>query len=169
MPYLRGGVAMNPVRFDQLLRSYMRRYPRRWLNQTVLGLAVGSVLGASATERASAKKNKKHHKQNCRPCKKRKNGRCRGNKPNNSSCKGDGRCLKGICNPRPTCSPAGLGPCYPSCCSGGCIDIFDPGTGGFTPLGCPCSSVGRPCHETSDCCQPPSEPVPRSCVGYVCQ
>jgi hypothetical protein len=166
---------MDPVRFDQLLRSLMRRYPslmrrypRRWLNQAVLGLAVGSVLGASATERAAAKKHKNNKKKNCPPCKKRKNGRCRGNKPNNTVCKGDGRCLDGVCQPRPTCSPAG-GPCgIPPCCATGCIDIMLPG-GEIVPGGCPCSSAGRPCYETSDCCQPPSEPVPRSCVGYVCQ
>ena len=88
---------------------------------------------------------------------------------NDTACNGDGRCLHGVCNPKPTCLPFGTacsaaGP-DPSCCSGSSINAFN-----F--LGCEQSSSGEPCHD-NDLQPTPAGPHTEcrsgTCVGYRCQ
>ena len=165
-----GGSEMDADRFDRLLRSLVTVRSRRGISRFLIGSVVGSSLTPLALQSGLvAKQGHRHHKKkSCPPCKQKKNGKCRGAKPNDAACNGDGRCLNGVCNPKPTCSPAG-GPCgLPPCCATGCIDILLPDMT-IVPGFCPCSQPGQPCHETSHCCQPPSQPVARSCIGYVCQ
>lgn len=159
----------------RLLRFLTSTGTRRTLSQTTLGIAVTRLLGTS-TPRLTVAKHKRHHKnkhtnknkpkKTCAPCTTLVSGLCQGSQPNDTACEGDGRCLDGVCKPRPTCGRPGP-VCINPCC-GGCIDAPD-GMGGIIELGCSCSPVGSPCYETSDCCQPPQESAPRSCVGYVCQ
>lgn len=79
---------------------------------------------------------------------------CQG-QADDAACNGDGKCLKGGCNPKPDCK-AGGEPCSGNlnCCSEACA-------GGL------CSSqgfalVGEPCQVNGDCSS-------RRCVGYRCQ
>jgi hypothetical protein len=116
------------------------------------------------------RRDKRRKKQRCRPeaCPQPESpcqeAICQGNvcavsqKPNNTSCNGDGRCLDGVCNAPPDCMSAGTAGCNTSstpCCS----DVCDSGQ----PSGrCEPGEAGKPCLQDSDC-------VSNSCVGYVCQ
>jgi hypothetical protein len=88
---------------------------------------------------------------------------CQG-QPDDTPCNGDGRCLNGVCNPKPTCSLGRRGisgsiTCNKTtpetCCSGECIT--------FGVDICDTSATGKPCVETENC------DANLACVGYVCR
>ncbi len=80
---------MDADRFDTLVRALTAARSRRGLTRILFGLAFGSA--AAAAPMAEAKKNKP-----CPPCKKRKQGKCKKNKPNGKACDG-GTCQGGRC------------------------------------------------------------------------
>ncbi len=92
--------------------------------------------------------------------------RCRLRKADDAPCLRHGKCLKGICNQRPTCEPAGtectvvdgeVDPeCCAACCSGACRSI--PGAGAFCRQGL----AGSPCFDSTDCAEK------LTCIGYRC-
>ena len=75
--------------FDTLTRSLTTTGSRR----RALGSLLAGTLGlfGSQTEQAAARK-----KKQCPPCKKRKQGKCRGTLPDGAACAG-GTCLGGRC------------------------------------------------------------------------
>ena len=75
---------METARFDVLSRALSRERSRR----TALAALLAGPLALLGVTETTAK-----HKQR-NPCK---------GKPDDTPCKGDGRCLLGVCNPRPTC------------------------------------------------------------------
>jgi len=92
----------------------------------------------------------------CAACEVCVNGACQA-ASDDTACNSNGRCLKGICNPRPTCAGAGAdcGTNKSECCSGGCVTTassFD---------SCVAGTIGSPCRDTVDC-------VSHICVGYRC-
>jgi hypothetical protein len=132
---------MDAHHFDALARSLSLPGSRR----SVLG---GLLLGAlgllgTRTDKAAAKK-----KKPCPPCKKRKQGKCKGVLPDGTACAG-GTCQRGSCVARVDPPPAdgdcppGQKPCggscipnnqcctdgdcpaaTPRCCSGACVDVL---------------------------------------------
>src|SRR5215208_721024 len=80
---------LDSNRFDSLTRSLLSGGSRR----TLLGTAFAGVLG---TLRGSTIEAKKKKKKSCPPCKKRKQGKCKKNKPNGTVCRG-GSCRSGRC------------------------------------------------------------------------
>src|SRR5215217_1632571 len=91
---------MHASPFETLLRSLSLAPSRRTLSRALLGLAFGSAVPVA--QRAAAKK-----KKPCPPCKKRKQGKCKANLPNETPCSG-GKCQNGSCVP--TVPPPPLGP-----------------------------------------------------------
>jgi len=81
---------MDSSRFDALTKGLSAAGSRRRVLGGLLAGALGTVLsGASAVEAAKKKKP-------CPPCKKRKNGKCRGTLPDGTACSG-GTCQGGRC------------------------------------------------------------------------
>jgi hypothetical protein len=79
---------------------------------------------------------------------------------NDAPCNGDGRCLAGVCNPRPDCDPVGT-PCSPAgpntaCCSDVCFEIL------FGPVVCDNGTPNTRCFGAGQCFPP------LQCVGYRC-
>jgi hypothetical protein len=166
---------MDGSQFDTLLRSLTTARSRRGAVVGLLGGALG-LLGLTDSE---AKRKKKHHKKKgqgspppsppasppppcpagCAACQECQNGACV-TKANDSTCNGDGRCLNGTCNPRPTCL-ANEATCTEGgtpCCSGNCEDPA--GANVFFCLGV--ASAGAICQENVHC-------LSNACVGYRCQ
>jgi hypothetical protein len=169
---------MDSERFADLVRSLMAHATRRG----ALGTALLGALGALGVgwQGADARKRKRKKKKKCRgcpTCKKCVKGRCRPvpdftpcggdcqecqggqcvNKANDSACDDGGKCLDGVCNPRPECTDGNVGGCEPnptSCCSGTC-DVPPPG--GVCQLG----SAGAQCKANSGC-------ISGSCIGFRC-
>ena len=80
---------MDGVRFDTLTCSLTQTGSRRRALLTTLGGVLSSGLGLASVDETVAKKK-------CPPCKKRKNGKCKKNKPNGTACDG-GTCQSGRC------------------------------------------------------------------------
>jgi hypothetical protein len=145
---------VDALRFDVLTRALVDTAPRR----AILGIGAASFLGVLGLDNADAKKTRKKCKKKCGPCEKCKKGTCK-SKPDDTTCLGKGKCLRGRCNPLPICIGA-LNDCPPSgstveCCSGHCTS-----TG--MVVACSFSSPGGLCIDSDDCFGNP-------CVGYRCQ
>jgi hypothetical protein len=155
---------MDAARFARLVFSLTAARSRRTLSQTVLGLAVGGVLGAASSERAAAKKK-------CAPCKKRKQGKCKGKKPDGTACS-SGTCQGGRCVSAAPCVPqdpvtvcaAGCGTRSDNC---GRIVVCPCATGqhclsnGSCATECPVSNFS--CSTGNCICSLPSKDGPRFC------
>jgi hypothetical protein len=84
---------MDADRFDALSRSLTAFGSRRHALAAFLGGVLGSAVGAALIEEATARKR-------CSPCKKRKQGKCKGKKPDGTPCPG-GTCQGGHCAASP--------------------------------------------------------------------
>jgi hypothetical protein len=85
---------MDADRFDSLARSLRDAACRR----TIIGLLSTSTLGGALASLAVGDAEAKNRKRpRCRPCRKRKNGRCKGKKPNGTVCGVDKVCRDGKC------------------------------------------------------------------------
>jgi hypothetical protein len=84
---------MDADRFDALSRSLTAFGSRRHALAAILGGVLGSAVGAALIEEATARKR-------CSPCKKRKQGKCKGKKPDGTPCPG-GTCQGGHCAASP--------------------------------------------------------------------
>jgi hypothetical protein len=148
---------MDDSRFDTLVRSLTDVRSRRGLTRLLAGVAVSgplALLGLAETEgkgkKGKKKKKKKKKRSTTSP------GPCAG-KPNDSACNGDGKCLNGVCNPKPTCigegsSCAGLG--NAACCTKAC-------EGGECDGGSDSEPNNAECQVDADC-------QSRRCLGYRC-
>jgi hypothetical protein len=161
---------MDGSRFDALTRLVERGTKRRQLLRS-LGVGVLGGLGRYAVPETEATLAAgKGCRENCGPCAtcqpgkcKRKHGKkkCKAGacvpRADDSSCDGSGRCLNGVCNPRPTCAPRNEN-CIPDgdCCSGICA-YFD-----MALNYCEAGPADTPCYDGDDC-------ESASCVGYRCQ
>lgn len=145
---------MDAARFDRWTRAWSIVHSRRGLNRTLVGVTLAGVLGAARIEATGAKKSKK----SCPACRTKKQGRCKGHKPDDTNCEGGGKCLNGKCNPPPTCAAFGDFPCTASsCCSLQCC------THPIVPDPFCCSSQpGERCYDDGDCFGE------ATCVGYRC-
>lgn len=85
---------MDAARFDTLVRSLTDSRPRRGVLAASLGGVLG-LLGLAHPNTGEAKK-----KKPCPPCKKRKHGKCKKNKPDGTTCRG-GTCQSGRCTTPP--------------------------------------------------------------------
>jgi hypothetical protein len=138
--------SMDADRFDALSRSLSDACSRRG----VLASLLGATLGLVGLDRTEAKKK-------CPPCKKRKNGKCKKNKPDGTACPG-GACQRGVCQP----TPAPEDPCPGQrLCDGACIPTNQCCTAADCPAGYQCCSgvcsdtkklPFRPCSQDIDCC-----------------
>jgi hypothetical protein len=137
---------MDPARFDRLVRAVAATPTRRRVSQVLAGLVASGVIESARRDEVTAKKR-------CKPCRRRKKGTCKGKKPNDTSCNGEGKCFAGTCIPRPTCV-GNAGNCSQAvqCCSGFCDGIE-----------CFAGGAGTECYETSDCT------IGLSCIGYRCR
>jgi hypothetical protein len=180
---------MDANRLDDAVRLLAARASRRGL---IGGLAAGllaalpfPLLSAEvAAKKKGKRKKKKKNEASCPPCQSRQQGKCLpspwgtpcednpckecqngtcANKPNDSACQGAGRCLNGVCNPPPTCTPA-FQPCYvslPPLCCGDNLACWS-SVQGTTPT---CRGYfggeGSPCHTGIDCRS-------QECIGYRC-
>lgn len=151
---------MHATRFDQLARGLSHHSNRR----TLLGVTIASLLSLPGQQVGAAKKNKKRKKAQ-EKCKKRgtcwtfKKGKCK-RTPDDTACRGSGKCLKGRCNPLPICVQA-LEACPAAslpiaCCSRDCTN-----SGEYQ--GCSFSSPGGLCIDSGDC------GPGRVCIGYRCR
>lgn len=146
---------MDAARFGHRLRVLPPIPTRRDVARALAGLALGATLAPTWNDGAVAKKNK----ETCGPCERRKNGKCRGTKPDDAPCNGDGKCFAGTCVRRPTCLGFGQecdGPGNGPCCSGICI----------ANLICLASNFDQPCHAHTDCS---TVPTPLQCIAYRCR
>src|SRR5215207_1857345 len=104
---------MDADRFDALSRSLTDARSRRG----ALASLLGATLGLVGLDRTEAKKT-------CPPCKKRKKGKCKKNKPDGTACPG-GTCRGGVCQPLVNSSPVDSSPGDPcpgqKLCNGVCI------------------------------------------------
>jgi hypothetical protein len=159
---------MDEIRFDSLTRSLTTARSRR---RALGGLLTGvfGVLSRPEPEEAAAhdlkdkckkksgeakkkclKKAKQHAAQHARQTP--PPGPCIA-KPNDAACNGNGRCLNGVCNPKPQCLDHEAACFTPGeCCSGLCQSFIN----NCDPRG---AANGSPCHSGFDC---------RSgyCLGY---
>ena len=76
---------MDDAGFDRLTRRLAASGSRRRAVIAAVGGALGLVLGTSSGDEAAAGKR-------CPPSKERHHGRCRKNRPNDTPCKGTGKC-----------------------------------------------------------------------------
>jgi hypothetical protein len=133
---------------------------RRDVARALAGFAFGGTLVAADDTEAKHKHKHKHkHHKTCDPCQRKRHGKCRGKRPDGTSCHGDGQCFQGTCVPRPTCG-GNLGICSDSvdCCSNACLDF--PGA----PFAfCAASQAGDACLESTDCAPT------LSCIAYRCR
>jgi hypothetical protein len=81
------------------------------------------------------------------------------NRPDDSPCGSNGKCLAGVCNALPTCGAYGtLCSEHSQCCGGTCVIPILPST-------CYFSDAGEPCRTTTDC----YPTLGLTCVGYRCK
>jgi hypothetical protein len=178
---------MDAGRFDSLARSLRCAASRRAIIGLLAGSTLGSARSALAVADAEAKnrnRNRHRHRRKCRPCRTRKNGRCKGKKPNGTVCGVDKICRRG------TCVSAG-GPQFPACsasndfCSGdqatclgnvecGCFVTVESDTicgNLFHFEGCPtttgCTSSGQ-CRDVEFCVALPCCPEGRAVCVPLC-
>ena len=166
---------MDAVRFDTLSRTLTHARSRR----AALAALLGGTFGLVVLDRTAAKKK-------CPPCKKRKNGKCKKNKPDGTACPG-GTCQRGRCQPT---SSAPVDPCPDQCCTredcpagslccnGVCSDTkLEAGQNcffaedccsnycqrsmNFSDYRCAATCRGKQCSQESHCCRgEPCLPVP---------
>jgi hypothetical protein len=143
---------MDPDRFAALTR----RLPHGLTRRRGLGLLASLGLpGLVAPESAAARK-----KKPCPPCKKRKEGKCKGRKPDGTPCPG-GTCQGGQCTTALAPSPVCPAPCpfcrvcnpataqcevCPETCEW-CFTLSD----SSTVCGDGGSTVNKPCATSGDC------------------
>jgi hypothetical protein len=177
---------MDQDRFDRLARLTRLRLSRR----AGLGIALVTALGLApeATAKRRCKRprkrcggkcvNVKTNRKNCGRCRracgageKCKRGRCRPasnecvGQPDHTRCGdlGAGRCVSGVCIPRPTCGEQDTviedGDCS-HCCSGECEPITTgPSAGRHL---CTWAQAGQQCRVSRECFDG------QACVGYRC-
>ena len=136
---------MDAHHFDALARSLSLPGSRRGVLGSLLAGALG-LLGPRPDEVAAKKK------KPCPPCKKRKQGKCKGTLPDGSACPG-GTCQGGSCLPPPSPPP----PPPPLTPTGPCDGRSDDAA---------CNATGRCLH--GECIPPPScDGAGTSCSGSV--
>jgi hypothetical protein len=152
---------MDDARFDALTRSLTRGTTRRGLGRLLGGLTLGGPLASLLTSPKTAAKQKK--KKSCPPCKKKKDGKCKTNKPDGTLCENGGSCLRGSCQPAeappdppPPAPPEGC-PSGQKPCAGGCIASSQC----CTNADCPVS--GQVCNAGRQCACPAA--LPETCGG----
>lgn len=171
---------MHGSSFDTLTRAFVELRSRRGLGRLLGGLLIAGSLSplASVATVAKAKKGKKKAKKKakrrdpvspppafcaaqtegtpCGECRVCRGGAC-GAAPDDTACAGDGLCLVGRCNPRPTCAMKGV-----SCGANG-TECCGPCSGGIgMPGSCGASGLRQACLEDDDCA------AGLQCVGYAC-
>jgi len=156
---------MDGSHFDALTKELSAPGSRR---RALGGLFAGALgLLSIQTDEGAAKKTKP-----CPPCKKRKQGKCKKNRPDGAACPG-GECRGGNCiataSPPGAC-PAGRVSCdgqcrltpggacnsHAECCSNYCY------TRGAYPGECYPSCLGKTCTQDADCC------VNVGCIAATC-
>jgi hypothetical protein len=132
---------------DRLARMLGASPTRRGITRVLTGMTLAGTL--TAAHDAAARRKKK-----CKACRFRKRGRCRGKKPNETPCNGDGKCFDGACIVKPQCDGVGA-QCDPSgpvnCCNGCFIDTCQPG------------SANDECFVTADCF------AGLTCIAFRCR
>jgi hypothetical protein len=177
--------------FDAWLRQAMRDGSRRGVLRRVIGALAAALLGfvgrstyeeveaaqhrrrtpewrhmhAGSHDRSRVRSSGQKHKKNCPPCKKRKDGKCKKNKPDGTVCEG-GTCQSGSCvQPVPPLPPPG-GLCPPEefrcgyfCCPAKtfpvcCAPDFNPDGASCWPPGYQCCVPvgGGACGPDQTCC-----------------
>ena len=139
---------MGTDTFDRLALVLGAAPPRRALLRLFAAFTLGGVVMVDGRD-ASAKK--------CAPCKKKKKGKCKKNRANDTLCEETGLCLKGACNQPPTCDPAFFIACFgdDDCCSNDCQGLFPNSQ-------CGRGGKGSECFSDNDC-------LSNDCVGFRCQ
>jgi hypothetical protein len=93
---------MDETRFDALTRSLTSGTTRRGLGRLLGSLTLGGVLAtwlSPAETQAKKKNNDNDKKKSCPSCKKKKDGKCKANKPDGTACENGGQCQSGSCVP----------------------------------------------------------------------
>lgn len=144
------------MHFDRMTRTLTDAFTRR----SVLTRLGGAAFAAVALQLPGVAEAKKKKRKKCGPCRTKKKGKCKGTKPDDTACNGDGKCFAGACIPRPTClasASACTQPAAGACCSGIC-------SAAHGDL-CLFSDIGEPCYTGSDCNGAPLTP----CIAYRCR
>ncbi|HEU5432097.1 MAG TPA: hypothetical protein VFU81_10565 [Thermomicrobiales bacterium] len=139
---------MDAERLASVLRSLATSGSRR----TVLG---GVIAGPAVFQRLTQAKASSRKKRKKSPC---------ARQPNDASCKGTGRCLSGICNPKPTC--LGFGADCTTNRDGCCCHLCKSKSGVTYTCLHDGANAGDPCQSDDDC---DNFTFHLRCVGYVCQ
>jgi hypothetical protein len=181
---------MDPNRFDTLARSLMatsRRHVLGILSSSAVGVLTPLLQRADVEAGKRKKKKKKKKKKGITPvlpapppfcasqpdgapcgfCRRCQSGTCAADMAqNDAACGSDGtgRCLNGVCNPRPTCSFRGEH----------CNTVADCCSAGSTKVITRCDTTFATCEGRSDTGQPCLDsglcwPGAAGCIGYVCQ
>jgi hypothetical protein len=148
---------MDTTQFNHLMRALTLTPTRRDVARALTGLTLSGAIASVWGNDAEAKKKKR---KKCGPCQTKKKGKCKGAKPDDTTCNGDGKCFAGACIPRPTClasASACTQPAAGACCSGIC-------SAAHGDL-CLFSDPGQPCYTGSDCNGAPLTP----CIAYRCR
>jgi hypothetical protein len=167
---------MENRRFDAWVRALARPLSRR---TAFMGFAFGMATRLSVGDDVAARRRRRRRRRcspACGPCQRCNtrsgrcvnladgatcgeclvcaSGQCTQVAPDETPCRGDGRCGSGRCFGRPSCTNA-FGSCSisdmgpdPSCCSGHCLLT---GSFPYLQLGCSLSVAGDPCHSIEDC------------------
>ena len=164
--------------FDILTRSLFVAGSRRQACALALGgalapLLIGENAAAHNALKSCKRKSGKQKKQCLKKAKKHNAAHaneappppCQG-QPDNTPCNGDGRCLTGVCNPKPTCFDKARS-CSPmnesACCSETC-----PPEPPINVVGeCSHSEAGKPCYTDASCNFGDTGFL--TCVGYRCR
>ena len=141
---------MDGFHFDILTRQITTRLSRRTSVGGLAALGLLALLGLRAPVASAAKhKGDKKKKKTCPPCKKRKNGKCKGNQLVGTPCAGG------------TCDGNGLCTTAPATCSDGSRMAARP-TSTAAGRTVPRCGVGQGCLSRSDCAS-------AICTGGICQ
>jgi hypothetical protein len=114
---------MDGSRLDAFSRALAQRPSRRGVLRTLSTLFLAGVLATVRGEQAVAKK--------CGPCRKKKHGKCKKNRPNGTPCPNFGTCQNGRCV-LPFCTPQACAAdtrCERPGSAVGCFCRTAPGTG----------------------------------------
>lgn len=112
----RVGRTVDAGRFDALSRLWSNRSARRSLARVLAGAAIGSAVTHPLGTDVAAKR--------CGPCRKQKQGRCRGKKPNGTPCGGVCQeCRNGACAAK--ANGTGCGAVCQECRDGACVTSPD--------------------------------------------
>ncbi|MFN8590418.1 MAG: hypothetical protein U0031_03070 [Thermomicrobiales bacterium] len=118
---------MDDNRFDLMTRGLATLPTRRSVAGGLVALGLGFVVSPWGDAALAGK-------QKCKPCQRKKHGKCRGHKPDGTPCEGDRECCDGKClekcGPTEQRDPATCGCCVVTgqtcggtsvfCCSGLC-------------------------------------------------